>query len=92
MFSRDVVFYAIELTMLQTQGKGSVYSYTDAIISDWALKNIRAVEEAKKEKSDYKAPKKPKAQNKIVNYTGRSWDYDKLEKLAHKRLAEGNSS
>jgi DnaD/phage-associated family protein len=95
MVPEVIVFYAIELTILQTQGKGSVYSYTDAIISDWGLKNVKTLEEAKRERADYKAPKKtktPKTQNKIVNYTGRTWDYDKLEKLAHKRLADGNSS
>jgi DnaD/phage-associated family protein len=87
--ARDLIFYAIELTMLNTQGKGAVYSYTDKIISEWRLMNIKTLEQAKNakhEKFEHKETKKSKAQNKIVNYTGRTWDYDKLDKLAAQRL------
>jgi len=83
------------------------FSYADTILTDWFEKDARTMEAvdaleesfrkgkmaeqtAKAEKRA--APAARPAKNRFNNYTGRTWDYEKLERLAQERLEKSLKS
>jgi len=73
------------------------FSYADTILTDWhnnsatTLADIEALEESFRKNKTQAEPKHTGAQakpgkNRFNNYTGRTWDYETLEKLEQERL------
>lgn len=97
----ELILLACERTVTNTGGSSLVYC--DTIIKNWYDKNVKTEEDVanadieftkqSKDKNDKKPNKKyvnnyNNNPNKIVNYTGRTWDFDKIRELEQQYLED----
>ncbi|MCL2234819.1 MAG: DnaD domain protein [Defluviitaleaceae bacterium] len=96
VFAMPLIKLACEKTIMST-GKPN-FPYADGILAKWKAENITTVEQAEALQQEYydnvKKFKRPLEQverakpkpNKAQNYTGRTWDYDKLNRMERERI------
>jgi len=70
-------------------------AYVDKILEDWNRKNIRTIEDIKREQSTFSSNKKAPAavtqnikKNRFVNFTQRDIDFSELERLELEQLKQ----
>ncbi|MDR1558615.1 MAG: DnaD domain protein, partial [Clostridiales bacterium] len=85
----DVIQEACDISALQI-GRPKI-AYVDKILEDWNKKNIRAVEDIKRERIAFSANRKPGAgrpekKNRFVNFNQRDIDFEELERLELEQL------
>ena len=55
------------------------------IVENWYQKNIRTIEEAEKDHTDFKSKNKPFTEKDTKVFSDTEYDYDEIEKLMHKK-------
>jgi len=96
---QEMIYKALDKTIIST-GKVS-YPYAESVIKKWHDNDIFTAESADKNDEEFaksnisknnkntktREERKPRAsKSKIVNYKGRTWDYEKLAELEQAHL------
>ena len=91
----EIIQEACDISAVQI-GRPKI-AYVDKILEDWNKKNIRTVEEIRREQTAFSANKKPAAasgpqrkekKNRFINFDQREIDYAELERLELEQLKQ----